>query len=87
MVVGGESSFFGPILGTTVFMLIPEFSRGLQAYRPLVNGTLLIVIVFFMPQGLIGLRDYVPQWYRKLVKRSGTTPPRAEANLDHAAHS
>jgi len=69
MVVGGESSFFGPIIGTALFMLIPELSRGLQMYRPLLYGALLILIIFFMPQGLIGLREYFPQWYRKLVKR------------------
>jgi branched-chain amino acid transport system permease protein len=75
MVVGGESSFFGPIIGTALFMLIPEFSRGLQMYRPLVYGALLILVVFFMPQGLIGLRDYLPLWYRKLGGRSGRTAP------------
>jgi branched-chain amino acid transport system permease protein len=69
MVVGGEGSFFGPVIGTTLFMLIPEFSRPLQMYRPLVYGTLLILIVFFMPQGLIGLGHYIPMWYRKLIDR------------------
>ena len=69
MVVGGEASFFGPIIGTTLFMLIPEFSRQLQQYRPLVYGALLILIVFFMPQGLVGLSDYFTIWYRKLLGR------------------
>ncbi len=69
MVVGGEGSFFGPIIGTTLFMLIPEFSRRLQQYRPLVYGALLILIVFFMPQGLIGISDYFAIWYRKLFGR------------------
>jgi branched-chain amino acid transport system permease protein len=69
MVVGGEGSFFGPILGATLFMLIPEFSRPLQMYRPLIYGTLLILIIFFMPQGLVGLGDYFTTWYRKLRGR------------------
>ena len=69
MVVGGEGSFFGPIIGTTLFMLIPEFARPLQMYRPLIYGTLLILIIFFMPQGLIGLGDYFTTWYRKSFGR------------------
>jgi branched-chain amino acid transport system permease protein len=68
MVVGGEGSFFGPIIGTTLFMLLREFSRGLEEYWPLVCGALLILIIFFMPQGLIGLRDYITIWYRKLLE-------------------
>jgi ABC-type branched-subunit amino acid transport system permease subunit len=47
-------------------MLIPEFSRPLQMYRPLVYGAVLILIVFFMPKGLIGLGTYSRLWYRKL---------------------
>jgi branched-chain amino acid transport system permease protein len=70
MVVGGEGSFFGPLIGTTLFMLIPEFSRPLQMYRPLVYGTVLILIVFFMPKGLIGLGAYSRIWYGKLFGRS-----------------
>ena len=69
MVVGGEASFFGPIIGTTLFMLLREFSRGLEAYWPLVSGALLILIIFFMPQGLIGVGDYVATGYKKLFGR------------------
>jgi branched-chain amino acid transport system permease protein len=68
MVVGGEGSFFGPIIGTTLFMLLREFSRGLEEYWPLVCGALLMLIIFFMPQGLIGLGDYFTIWYRKLFE-------------------
>jgi branched-chain amino acid transport system permease protein len=66
MVVGGEASFFGPIIGTVLFMLIPEFSRPLQVYRPIIYGVILILIVFFMPQGLAGLGDYFRIWHGKL---------------------
>jgi branched-chain amino acid transport system permease protein len=71
MVVGGEASFFGPIIGTTLFMLIPEFSRPLQMYRPLVYGSILILIVFFMPKGLIGLGNYSRLWFGKLFLKKG----------------
>lgn len=70
MVVGGESSFFGPIIGTALFMLIPELSRGLQMYRPLLYGVLLILVVFLMPEGILGLSDYLVRGHRKSVVRS-----------------
>ena len=78
MVVGGEGSFFGPFIGTTLFMLIFEFSRPLQSYRPLVYGGVLILIVFFMPKGLISLGDYIPAWYRKLLGRFRRKVPSRE---------
>jgi len=76
MVVGGVNSFYGPIIGTTLFMLLREFSRRLEEYWPLVSGALLILIVFFMPKGLAAAGQYVPTWYRRsrgLLKRR-TTP-------------
>jgi branched-chain amino acid transport system permease protein len=75
MVVGGEASFFGPIIGTALFMLIPEFSRPLQMYRPIIYGALLILIVFFMPQGLVGIGNYFHMWYRNLLGQSGENVP------------
>ncbi|MGA2106130.1 MAG: branched-chain amino acid ABC transporter permease [Syntrophorhabdales bacterium] len=71
MVVGGEGSFYGPFIGATLFLLIPEFSRPLHMYRPLVYGTILILIVFFMPQGLIGLGSYFRTWYGNIRGGSG----------------
>lgn len=69
MVVGGADSFYGPLIGTTLFMLLREFSRGLEEYWPLVCGALLILIIFFMPKGLVAAGEYFPTWYRKLAGR------------------
>lgn len=69
MVVGGQAYFAGPIIGTVVLMIIPELARPLQQYRPLLSGAILILIVFFMPRGLISLGDYFTIWYRKLLGR------------------
>jgi branched-chain amino acid transport system permease protein len=69
MVIGGEGSFLGPILGTALLVLVPEFARGMSVYRPLVSGALMIIIVFFFPKGLVGLAEYVPIWYTSIRNR------------------
>ena len=68
MVVGGAESFLGPILGTTVFMVLRELGRSVDEYWPLIAGSVLILIVFFMPRGLVALPHYVSIWYGKLRK-------------------
>jgi branched-chain amino acid transport system permease protein len=55
MMVGGEAFFVGPIIGTVLLVLIPEFARGIQEYVPLVFGALLVFVVFVVPQGIMGL--------------------------------
>ena len=66
MVVGGSGSFWGPVIGTSLFMVVREIARPLDAYWPLIAGAVLILIVFFMPKGLVALPEYVPAWYGKL---------------------
>jgi branched-chain amino acid transport system permease protein len=56
VVVGGAANFAGPIVGATIFTLIPEMVRGLKEYLPLVFGGLLIFIVFVMPGGITGIK-------------------------------
>ncbi len=65
MVVGGQSSFAGPILGAVTLTLVPEFARPLKEYQPIIFGALVILIIFFMRQGLIGLPNYISSRLRK----------------------
>jgi branched-chain amino acid transport system permease protein len=75
MVVGGVESFWGPLVGTTLIMLVREFAREAKEYWPLVIGFLLIFIVFFMPKGLMALNEYVPLWYKRLRDLSRRKTP------------
>ncbi len=61
--VGGMGSFSGPIIGTIIMMLVPEFSRSLKTYSPYVSVFILALIVYFMPNGLASLPATVRAWY------------------------
>ncbi len=61
IIVGGLANVRGAILGTAILVMIIEFSRliGLPAdvaaqLREVIYGVLLIVMMFWRPQGLIG---------------------------------
>ena len=45
----------GPIVGAFVLTLIPELLRFLKGNEPIFTGALIILIVIFLPQGLLGL--------------------------------
>ena len=53
--VGGIESFAGPIIGTIVLFLIPEFFRDLKMYNPFISAGVLLFVVYVMPQGLVAL--------------------------------
>lgn len=69
MIVGGQASFVGPIIGAVILTLVSEFIRSLKEYQPIFFGVLVIFIVFFMRQGLVSLPYYLTSWWRKALKK------------------
>lgn len=54
VVVGGSGFFFGPMLGAAVVILLPEVLRFTDGYYLIIYSTLVIVLMVFSPNGLIG---------------------------------
>jgi branched-chain amino acid transport system permease protein len=46
-------NLLGVVLGATLVVALPEIFREFQAYRLLVFGLLLMVLMVFRPQGLL----------------------------------
>jgi branched-chain amino acid transport system permease protein len=55
MLLGGFTSFFGPLLGAFVFIFLKDQVMSLTEYWRFVFGAILAVIVVFFPHGLMGL--------------------------------
>ena len=69
VLVGGIGSFAGPIIGTFILTLFPEFFRDLKIYSPLVSAAILLIAVYLFPQGLVGLPRIMWSWYVGRGKR------------------
>lgn len=55
-VVGGMSSPFGAIIGSAMFILIPDFLQSFQSYLGLVFALLLLGFIVLRPNGLASVR-------------------------------
>lgn len=55
-VFGGLGSHWGPVLGAIVLTLLPEVFRSLQDWRMIIYGVSVLVVVVFLPDGLLELR-------------------------------
>lgn len=55
MVVGGAGRFIGPILGAFILTLLPEVTRPLKEFQPFFFAGVLMLVIFFMPEGIVGL--------------------------------
>jgi branched-chain amino acid transport system permease protein len=59
ILVGGVGTFFGPILGAGILLLVEELSLEFTEHVELISGLVFVVIVLYAPTGLIGI-------YRKI---------------------
>jgi branched-chain amino acid transport system permease protein len=62
IIVGGAGRFFGPVLGTVVIILLPEWLRFMQNWYLAVFGFAVVVLMIWLPGGLLSIPD-------KLVSR------------------
>ena len=57
VIVGGSGRFFGPVLGSIVVVLLPEWLRFLQDWYLAIFGFAVIVLMVYLPGGLLSLGD------------------------------
>ena len=69
VVVGGTHTFAGPIIGVSVLTGIVEVLRAVEAWRPLVYGSILIPVLLFLPHGFESLPAKIASWTKKLRNR------------------
>jgi branched-chain amino acid transport system permease protein len=57
VVVGGAGYFFGPLLGSSVGVLLPEWLRFAQAWYLFTFGAAVVVLMLWLPDGLLSIPD------------------------------
>jgi branched-chain amino acid transport system permease protein len=55
VILGGMGTLMGPIIGAILLTLIPELLHAIRDYRMVIYGLLLMVIIIYLPHGLMGL--------------------------------
>ncbi|MGE5486112.1 MAG: branched-chain amino acid ABC transporter permease [Ignavibacteriales bacterium] len=57
VVCGGTGSLTGPAVAAFLFVVLPELLRAAQLWRLVLYGLLLVLIMVFRPEGLMGFKD------------------------------
>ena len=55
--IGGAGSFVGPLLGSLIYTFLQAVVTMFTSYWPLTIGTIILLIVLFVPGGVLGLID------------------------------
>ncbi|MBC8445543.1 MAG: branched-chain amino acid ABC transporter permease [Rhodospirillaceae bacterium] len=76
-ILGGKGTMWGPVIGAAVFHVMQEvFWTYLFGWQRVALGALIVVIVVFFPQGIMGyLRHHWPQLLGHTVDKDTTASP------------
>jgi branched-chain amino acid transport system permease protein len=75
--IGGLSSFGGPIVGAALLVIVPELSSGLKQLIPFISAAILLIVFYVLHDGLISLPRVIATWTKK---REPAAAPTAEGS-------
>jgi branched-chain amino acid transport system permease protein len=72
VVVGGiAQTLTGPLIGALIVTFIPEYLRVAKEYEPIITAAAVILIIIFIPTGLLGLIEYrIKPWLVRHFRRT-----------------
>jgi branched-chain amino acid transport system permease protein len=79
VIAGGTGTLIGPVLGGLVFGVLPEVLRVAEQARNLLLGSILLVTIAFLPEGLVGFWARASSWRRAPTEPGAETAPDREA--------
>jgi branched-chain amino acid transport system permease protein len=69
----------GPIVGALFMTLLPELLRVAGSYEPIITAIIIILVIMFLPSGIIGSQDArllaAGRWVVRQVRRPATAVP------------
>jgi len=69
LVVGGQASLIGPLLGATFITTLPTVVQPLAMVKTLIEGALLVLILLYAPGGIFGLAGAAVSRLRRQLRR------------------
>jgi branched-chain amino acid transport system permease protein len=85
ILIGGRGSILGPLLGTIILTVLPEFAAPLVAWSTFLYAALLLVIVLAIPGGIANLLDFANRRPLESDRAIIPRPALLGGVLDHAA--
>lgn len=72
-ILGGPTLFFGPILGMFIMTFFHAWVLGFTVFWAVVMGALILIIIFFLPGGILGFAEEKFKERRETVRRNNGT--------------
>jgi branched-chain amino acid transport system permease protein len=59
LLFGGIGTLFGPLVGSVILVIVTELMQGFAAYQMLIYAVFILLVLFFLPNGIIGIAGVI----------------------------
>ena len=66
VVFGGLGSISGSLIGATILTLVTELFRPISQYRMLIYGLVLVFVMVFRPEGIMGTNELTLNYIKNI---------------------
>jgi ABC-type branched-subunit amino acid transport system ATPase component/ABC-type branched-subunit amino acid transport system permease subunit len=67
--VGGSATIWGGVLGAIIMTWVINYFTGIQQYSGVAYSLIMILLLLFLPMGILGLRPSTWAWVKRLVRK------------------
>ncbi|MFZ4814186.1 MAG: branched-chain amino acid ABC transporter permease [Phototrophicaceae bacterium] len=72
-VLGGTGAWFGPLIGGMTLGALPEVLRFSDQYRGVISGLVLLLVIVYLPKGIIGIPEMIQNARRRRAMSESTS--------------
>ena len=69
VVLGGMGRVYGSLIGAVVLTILPQILTSFEEYQTLIYGVVIILVMIFMPKGVISIFDMLTSKLKRLYVR------------------
>lgn len=84
---GTDYGIAGPVVGGAIMNVLPEVFRFTDTLSPLITGIILILVIQYMPKGVLGLVSTCGQTVRKIAGRTSAGAKRKDKEANDGENS
>jgi branched-chain amino acid transport system permease protein len=75
IVLGGTQAWWGPIAGAVIVTWLPEVLRFADDYREVIQGAIVVLVVVYAPEGVVGAARAIERRLRRPAPAVGGASP------------
>lgn len=75
LLFGGIASTGGPIIGSAILVIVTEMMQKFVQYQMLVYAAFILIVLYFLPNGVVGVWDAIQKKVAKYKEKKGGKKP------------